>query len=210
MARFISAIALLLLASPVASQAQVSSYHSTSHGEICSPPFNTFTVKVNFFEGQLGYYEFEECNGVNPTIGLRVGERYTFVQQDPSNWFHPLGFAWGPDGALDDQDELEPTIDRTGLLGCASSATCPSPKYYLNNEFLGEGGTENFGLDSYEPKFFLPLLDWIDQGRFEVDLTIEGAFFEQDAFYFCHVSKRSVFDDAIMQAISLLTFLCFR
>ena len=30
-----------------------------------------------------------------------------FDQLDPSNWFHPLGFAYYPDGAHDGVDELE-------------------------------------------------------------------------------------------------------
>ena len=30
-----------------------------------------------------------------------------FDQLDPSNWFHPLGFAYHPDGAHDGVDELE-------------------------------------------------------------------------------------------------------
>jgi hypothetical protein len=31
----------------------------------------------------LGYFSFEECGDmVNPTIGMEVGETYTFVQAD--------------------------------------------------------------------------------------------------------------------------------
>ena len=73
-----------------------------------------------------------------------------------------MGFAYGPDGALDDQDELEPINTRTNSI-CANTNSCPSPLYHLDGAFLGEPGTDNFGLDDYEPKFFLPLLDWIDQ-----------------------------------------------
>ena len=40
----------------------------------------------------LGLYRFAECGDViNPTLGLRRGENYTFVQADRTNFFHPFG-----------------------------------------------------------------------------------------------------------------------
>lgn len=34
-----------------------------------------------------GYYIFEECGDmVNPTLGLEVGETYTFIQNDRTNY----------------------------------------------------------------------------------------------------------------------------
>ena len=44
---------------------------------ICSPKSKTFTARINFFEGHLGYFEFDECEGTNPTLGLKLGETYT-------------------------------------------------------------------------------------------------------------------------------------
>jgi hypothetical protein len=38
----------------------------------------------------LGYYEFEECEGTNPTIGMEIGQTYTFMQTDISNYYHPM------------------------------------------------------------------------------------------------------------------------
>lgn len=35
------------------------------------------------------------------------GETYVFDQLDASNWYHPLGFAYYPDGAHEGVDELE-------------------------------------------------------------------------------------------------------
>lgn len=29
----------------------------------------TFTVKLDLHAGELGYYYFDECDGVNPTLG---------------------------------------------------------------------------------------------------------------------------------------------
>jgi hypothetical protein len=164
-------------------------------GTICSPASNTFTARINFNEGHLGYYEFAECGDgvVNPTIGLKIGTNYVFDQSDVSNWFHPMGFAYGPDGALDDQDELELGISRTGS-SCATTLSCPAPLYHLNGQFLGDTDTnpEDFGLDNYEPKFFLPLLDWIGQGTFSINVTFDDTSIDQDAFYFCHVSIESI------------------
>jgi hypothetical protein len=42
-------------------------------------PFN-HTISL---PAHLGYFSFEECGDtVNPTIGMEVGETYTFVQAD--------------------------------------------------------------------------------------------------------------------------------
>jgi hypothetical protein len=137
-----------------------------------------------------GYYTFEECGGLanpNPTLGLKVGETYTFIQKDISNWMHPLGFAYFPDGAHDDQIELEPTIN-TSLSICPTSFSCPSPQYFLNDIYLGENGTSNFGLDDYEPKFTRSLVDWTNFGTFSVQLNFDDMTYQNDIFYFCHVS----------------------
>jgi hypothetical protein len=41
----------------------------------------TYTVKVDLFASELGYYKFEECGDiVNPTIAIEVGKVYRFVQ----------------------------------------------------------------------------------------------------------------------------------
>jgi hypothetical protein len=51
--------------------------------------------------------------------------------QDITNWYHPLGFAYFPDGAHDDKEELEPTVDPTpgDDSDCAASESCQSPMY---------------------------------------------------------------------------------
>jgi len=44
-----------------------------------------------------GYFRFEECgDAVNPTLGMEIGQTYTFLQKDITNYFHPLGFAYFP------------------------------------------------------------------------------------------------------------------
>jgi hypothetical protein len=144
---------------------------------------------VDFTASPTGSFRVAECadEGANPVIGLTKGVKYTFIQQDASNWFHPLGFAYQPDGALADAPELEPTVSQ-GNSTCAAANSCPAPRYHLNGEYLGDvWKPENFGLDEYEPKFFLPLLDWIAAGTFSVTLAFTDHTYGQDIFYFCHV-----------------------
>jgi len=93
-----------------------------------------------------GYYTFVECPGmISPTIGVEIGETYTFVQEDISNWMHPMGFAYFPDGAHDGKDELEPNVTQTGST-CTEDFSCPSPRYFRGDEFLGVEGSDDFGL----------------------------------------------------------------
>jgi hypothetical protein len=134
------------------------------------------------------------------------------LQEDRSNYYHPLGFAYFPDGAHDDQDELEPGIVPPGSSsGCGADMTCPAPMYYQNGVSLGKynnlpttnetaidtvvqttkvltTGEEDFGLDFYEPKFFHPLGDWLGYGKFEILLRFDVDDYDKDLFYFCHVS----------------------
>jgi hypothetical protein len=85
-----------------------------------------------------------------------------------SNYFHPLGFAYFPDGAHNGVDELEPGIGLGTDTSCVNSLTCPAPMYFLNGVYLGSysnidevapisTGVADFGLDAYEPMFFREL-----------------------------------------------------
>lgn len=210
---------------------------------ICTSSTNTFTVKVNLFHGELGrvprtswnlttislahsgyflscsppgYFTFEECgDAIMPTLGLEVGQTYTFHQGDRTNYYHPMGFAYYPDGAHDGKPELEPGVSGSGdgtisaaqtqnaTLTCADTATCPAPMYFMGDTYLGSYsnipdvtnrtvGITDFGLDLYEPKFFHPLIDWINYGNFSVHLNFDDDTYTKDIFYFCHVSELRV------------------
>jgi len=70
------------------------------HGVPCTPCADTdssedcvLTVRVNFFASETGYFEFDECIGVNPNLYLTVGRTYLFDQSDDSNWYHLIGFS---------------------------------------------------------------------------------------------------------------------
>ena len=146
-------------------------------------------------------FTFDECpNQTSPTIGMRLGETYTFNQAHRTNYFHPIGFAYYADGAHDDVDELEPGITPPGSsTACADALSCPAPMYFRNGTYLGTYSNipdvanvtteeDNFGLDDYEPLFFRPIPEWAGFGDFEVKLRFDVDDFTQDVFYFCHVS----------------------
>ena len=58
----------------------------------------------------MGLYTFSECGDVvNPKLGLRRGENYTFVQKDRTNYFHPLGITGASDSVSFYHDETQIT-----------------------------------------------------------------------------------------------------
>ena len=87
---------------------------------------------VDIFASDLGGFYFEECGSDNiyPIIGIEVGKTYRFIQEDKSNYYHPLGFAYHPDGAHVGKEEVE--------------------EDYLTYKL----DAKDVGLDGYEPLFF--------------------------------------------------------
>eukprot|EP00980_Cylindrotheca_fusiformis_P031576 scaffold26580_cov157-Cylindrotheca_fusiformis.AAC.1 len=163
-------------------------------GDVC-----TYHVHVNLHAGELGYFEFKECGDkISPTIGVEVGKTYHFVQADRTNYYHPMGFAYYPDGDHAGKEELEPDNVPPGSSStCDTTETCPAPKYYQDGVYLGDWmsddsnvtSTGDFGLDHYEPKFYYPMGEWLDFGTFESHLTFDVTDFAQDFFYFCHIHQ---------------------
>ena len=165
----------------------------------CNPTSKTFTVKLDIYTSELGYYTIEECcTQVNFFNDTATTEIYTFIQKDPSNFYHPMGFAYYPDGAHADKDELEPGVMPGNSSSCIATLSCPAPIYMLNGEPLGTysndanisavtTGDDNFGLDEYEPRFFHPIAEWVSYGEFSIKLNFNEDY-DKDIFYFCHVS----------------------
>ena len=204
---------LFLLASACASIALAAISEDGICRATCSGDICTFTAKVNLFSGELGYFTFEECNGtINPTLGMEIGKSYRFIQADKSNYYHPLGFAYFADGAHAEVDELEPGIVPPGSDStCGTDMSCPAPMYLQGEKYLGTysndasvspltTGEDNFGLDDYEPKFFHPIPEWTSYGPFSISLKFDDEMYQQDIFYFCHVSAER----------HVLYFLCSR
>jgi len=167
---------------------------------VCDTESTTYTATVDLFAGELGYFSFDECGDLNPnpTLKMIVGETYTFDQTDISNYYHPMGFAYGTDGALSENTELEPgEIGTTSTSACIETLVCPAPIYFADGVMLGSYtnlvdtaiiGSTDFGLDFYEPKFFLPIGDW-SSVAYTVKLKFDDATFSNDFFYFCHIHK---------------------
>lgn len=178
----------------------------------------TYTSKLDLHAGEFGYFYFEECGDmVNPTLGIEKDVTYYFVQSDITNWYHALGWAYYPDGAHDDVDELEPGIVPPGSSStCDSNNSCPAPMYIREGEYLGQYSnneviapitdSDDFGLDFYEPEFFLGPLDWTAAGTYEVALKFDVDDFTDDIFYFCHIhqymSGRMKFVDSAGNALN--------
>merc|ERR1712176_552400 len=160
-------------------------------------------MKVNLFAGETGYFEVEGCEGPNPTLHLTINKTYKFDQSDSTNWYHLIGFAYEPDGALADAPELEPGISGAeGFDGgaCESDSTCPAPMYFKNSTYQGSysniaalatvtTGDDDFGLEAVEPEFFYPLGDWQEEGGTDGYATYLNydKEYDQDIFYFCHI-----------------------
>merc|ERR1711935_433766 len=166
----------------------------------------------------MGSGESGDCGGTNPTLGIEKGATYYFVQSDASNYYHPIGFAYEPDGALKDNNELEPGISGPacctddenpcdddwvcGTSDCTDDLSCPAPMYikdgnylgnYTNNPTVGLGrqelDPENFGLDDYEPEYFYPLYDWLGASYQVALLYPTDNDYTADFFYFCHIHE---------------------
>ena len=124
------------------------------------------------------------------------------LQSDITNFYHPLGLAYYPDGAHDDVDELEPGIVPPGSSStCGNNMSCPAPMYFVNGTYAGKysnndsitnptANEDDFGLHAYEPLFFHPIGDWKGYGEFKVALKFdETSGFNGDIFYFCHIHQ---------------------
>jgi uncharacterized protein (DUF305 family) len=150
----------------------------------CVATNTNFCTKVNLMSGESGYYEFATKTGSSPTIIVQIGKTYTFDQRDPSNWYHPLGFAYYPDGAHGhtwggaERDEVEGAGELLYKINGAAT-TCPDA-----------GDT---GLDCYEPEFFYPRGDWMAK-TYSTELTITQAMADKShggvIYYFCHIHSK--------------------
>ena len=156
-----------------------------------------------------GYYTFEECGDdwINPTIGVEVGQVYTFIQKDRSNFLHPLDFSYFPDAVHLGEDLLDPRNNPTkdGSTsqgeGCDITMTCPSPMYFLNDGYLGTYSNipelvpvtvneSDIGLAVYEDLFHQEMPSWVGLGTFSIKLKFDDeSYTSNDLFYYCRVHQ---------------------
>merc|ERR1712176_1464244 len=138
----------------------------------CVPSELNICMSVDLFASETGYYnldrgDFEDTEGSSPTITVKIGQTITFDQTDVSNWYHPVGFAYAPDGAHGDDwgaDE-NPEVEGKGEL-----------LYKIDGEATDCPYAGDTGLDCYEPEFFYPLSEWAAKG---------GVL-----YYFCHIHSK--------------------
>eukprot|EP00752_Nemacystus_decipiens_P006571 g5917.t1 len=156
---FATAAGGLLLESALAQQTTTS---ATTTATIA----DTFVFSVDLLQGETGYYNVEGYEGVQPALTMVRGETYVFDQLNATNWFHPLGFAYEPDGAHEGVDELEEGIGNGD-----------APVYKINGELSD--------LDTYEPQFFFPEETWMET-EYTVELTVTDPTVTE-IFYFCHI-----------------------
>jgi len=220
------ALAILLASAPSLAQddapapaddADATKAEPLKTGQKCQPNANNeFVFKVNLWEYQ---YEVEGCEGVAPTLDIKRGVEYTLVQKDVSNWFHPLGLAYYPDGAHDDVPELEePTpgeCDEEQFMCNPGEGVQQAPLYCINGNCETyedwNNGTVS-GLDVYEPVFQRPEDQWEEEGgenSYAVKITIPEDSKTAEFYYFCHIhsgmSGLMVVEDPAPDANKLVT-----
>jgi hypothetical protein len=181
--------------------------------EICTSENNVFTVVVDLFAGELGLYQFRECgNQTNPTIGIEIGETYTFIQKHVSNYYHPIRFAYYADGTRKSVDLLDPGYTPTSGNVCPHFGNCTAPIYLQERKHLGRYNNipelgqltldeDDTGLHAYEQKFFHPIQEWVGYGEFSAKLRFTDEYFRDDIFYSCHVSRTWMYMDLIFSSI---------
>ncbi|GBG27440.1 Hypothetical Protein FCC1311_036612 [Hondaea fermentalgiana] len=174
----------------------------------------TFKFQIDIFAGETGYFLVEGCEdmGYQPTLGMEANVKYVFDQTNTTNWFHPLGFAYGPDGVYGDNLELEKGVDPPGGTTCNETLSCQYPQYKLNGDILCDeydeltglcADEEDFGLDQYEGVWFSGGRDdWIDAGNFTVEVTITDDA-TKEIFSFCHIHNFMSFRIKILDTDTL-------
>jgi plastocyanin len=150
----------------------------------CIPSPTNICMSMNFFASETGYYEFKGHVGSSPEITVKIGETITFDQSDPSNWYHPVGFAYEPDGAHGSTwggEEL-PEVEGAGELQYKIDGANPT---------CADAG--DTGLDCYEPEFFFPREEWMSK-KYTAELTVTQAVADAShggvIYYFCHIHSK--------------------
>jgi plastocyanin len=163
-----------------------SAYTPTAAKDVadCTPSATNICMSVNVFTGETGYYELEGHDGPSPEITVKIGETITFDQSDPSNWYHPVGFAYKPDGAHGATwggEEL-PEVEGAGEL-----------QYKIDGANPDCADAGDTGLDCYEPEFFFPREEWMSK-KYTAELTVTQAVADAShggvIYYFCHIHSK--------------------
>jgi len=159
---------------------------SGAQGRKLTADATTFHFKLDFFTGETGYYTVDGYDGVMPQLTLQLGQTYIFDQSDVSNWMHPLGIAFQPDGA---HDVLYPGSNGEGAPELPDASGTVGYTYLYFIKYPGHSEFTEVTLDDYEPLFFYPLADWAAH-EFRIELTITEATVATSLVYFCHIHNK--------------------
>ena len=121
------------------------------HDECVSSDTN-LCMSLDMFASETGYYNIAGHTGSSPDIFVTIDKTYTFDQSDHTNWYHPVGFAYQPDGAHGSTwggDEL-PEVEGAGELMYKINGTATVGATESEN-YCGDD-TGDTGLDCYEPE----------------------------------------------------------
>lgn len=149
----------------------------------CTPTGLVLNMSWNSLAYEWGAYEIEGCEGVNPELHLEAGMTYTFVQQDASNWYHPVGFSYIAGGAHTECKDGDGGLGECPELGGEEPST--TIQYYVDGVAVTDDES-GFGLDAYEPLFFNSQDSWGEQ-EFQVTLTMPSDVAYTEIYYFCHI-----------------------
>ena len=155
----------------------------------CTGTATNICVSVDLHAGETGYYNLDRgssatTTGSSPDITVNIGDVITFDQTHATNWYHPIGFAYYPDGAhgADWGGAERAEIERSGELQYKIDGVNPS--------CTDAGDT---GLDCYEPEFFFPRKEWSAK-LYKAELTITQAVCDDSqggvVYYFCHIHSK--------------------
>jgi len=146
----------------------------------------TFNFSIDIFASDTGYFRVQGCDGVNPTLGIEYNVTYIFDQSNATNWYHPIGLAYGPDGVYGNNVELGKE-DSNPVTNIDCAPNCDSPEYMSDGEpMCKEDCDVNFGLDDYEPAFALDRDTWLSEPGYSLSVRITDPG-TTEFFYFCHI-----------------------
>jgi len=146
----------------------------------------TWDFSVDLFTGETGYFRVAGYEGVQPALTLELNKTYAISQANVTNWMHPIGLAFQPDGA---HDVLYPGSAGEGAPEVADGNGTAGYEYVYYVKYPGEAEFRAVTLDDYEPLFFYPLSEWVKYS-FKIHLRVTDPNFAQSILYFCHIHNK--------------------
>jgi len=141
---------------------------------------------MDLLSGEMGYYTVDGMSGVMPTLTVAIGTTYTLSQAHVTNWMHPIGLAFQPDGA---HDVLYAGTNGEGAPEVTDGSATTGYVYMYYVKYPGATTFTAVTLDDYEPLFFMPLSIWATH-EFKIEFKVTDASFAKSIVYFCHIHNK--------------------